>query len=152
MQTIFTVLITLQFLIIALHDWIDIPGINHGRQVQEAIGRRKLFLATLINLCFPGLAAAFAIYYVRQPAPAGVADYWVLYCAATLLSAIFMWYVPYFWGTSEKNRDLYSRMYANTHQLLPARHDNPRPNTLHLFFHALFVATLVLAVMLRFAS
>ena len=77
------------------------------------------------------------------------ADYWIVYCAVTVLSAICMWYVPYFFGASAKLRDEYSRMYAGTHHLLPARGDNPRPNLLHLCFHALFVANLWLAILLR---
>jgi hypothetical protein len=77
-------------------------------------------------------------------------DYWVLYCAVTLASAIGMWYVPYFFGTSEERKREFSRMYAGTRQVLPSRGDNPRPNLLHLCFHVLFVVTFVLAAVLRF--
>jgi hypothetical protein len=59
-----------------------------------------------------------------------------------------MWYVPYLFGTSEQEKRTYSRMYAGTRQVLPARGDNPRPNLLHLCFHALFLVTLALAVLL----
>jgi hypothetical protein len=152
LEPIFAVLITLQFLAIVLHDWVDIPGWAHGSQVQTVIGRRNMLLATVINALFPGLAAAFAIYYWNRPAPVGVENYWVLYCGITLLSAIGMWYIPYFFGASEKTRDMYTRMYAGTRQVLPPRGDNPRPNLLHLYFHALFVATLVLAIVIRFHS
>jgi hypothetical protein len=41
-------------------------------------------------------------------------------------------------------------MYAGTRQVLPPRGDNPRPNLLHLCFHALFVVTFLLALVLRF--
>jgi hypothetical protein len=34
---------------------------------------------------------------------------------------------------------------------LPARGDNPRPNLLHLGFHALFLTTLTLACFVRFS-
>jgi hypothetical protein len=33
--------------------------------------------------------------------------------------------------------------------VLPARGDNPRPNVLHLWFHAIFLATLALAILMR---
>ncbi len=72
MQTIFTVLIVVQFLVVALHDLVDIPGWTHGRQVQSALGRNKVLIGTLINSLFPGLAAAFALYYWRRPLPAFV--------------------------------------------------------------------------------
>jgi len=40
-------------------------------------------------------------------------------------------------------------MYAGTRNVLPARGDNPRPNVLHLYFHALFLINLALAIALR---
>jgi hypothetical protein len=39
-QTLFTFLITLQFLAVTLHDLVDIPGWTHGNQVKAMIGRR----------------------------------------------------------------------------------------------------------------
>jgi hypothetical protein len=47
---------------------------------------------------------------------------------------------------------MYSNMYAGTIQVLPARGDNPRPNLLHLCFHALFLVTLALSAVLRFGT
>jgi hypothetical protein len=61
-----------------------------------------------------------------------------------------MWWLPYFFGASEETKRRYAAMYAGTRQLLPARGDNPRPNALHLAFHALFVLNLGLALWLRF--
>jgi len=131
---------------ILLHDLVEIPGWSHTSQIQAVLGKRKLLAATLINSTLPGVAAAFAWYYWHRPRPAYVNQYWLIYCAVTVLSAIAMWYWPYFRGASEKTKDEYRRFYAGTHQILPARGDNPRPNVLHLLFHVLFVATLLLAV------
>jgi hypothetical protein len=153
METLFTSLITLQFVAVVAHDLIDIPGWTHGSQVQSVIGQRKLWLATLINAVFPGLAVALAIYFWKQPKPGFVANYWVIYCAVTLLSAIAMWYVPYFVGTkNEQMKRDYARMYAGTLQVLPARGDNPRPNLLHVCFHVLFVVNLALALLIHRAG
>ena len=149
-QTAFSCLLLMQFIVVVSHDWIDIPGWTHGSQVQAAIGRRKLWLATLINALFPGVAVGLAIYWWGRPQPSLVADYWVAYCAITLLSAIAMWYVPYFFGTNEKQARLYAQMYEGTRQVLPVRGDNPRPNLLHLCFHVLFVVNLLLVMTLRF--
>jgi hypothetical protein len=93
-QTLFTCLITLQFLVVAAHDLLDIPGWTHGSQVRALVGQRKLWLATMINSIFPGAAAAFAFYFWNKPKPGFVTGYWVLYCAVTVASAIAMWYVP----------------------------------------------------------
>jgi hypothetical protein len=150
--TLFACLITLQFVAVASHDLVDIPGWTHGSQVRTIVGRRKLWLVTLINSIFPGVAAGFAIYFWNIPKPGFVADYWVLYCAVTLASAIAMWYVPYFLGTTEERKNEYLRIYAGTRQVLPPRGDNPRPNLLHVCFHILFAINFVLAVVLRFHS
>jgi hypothetical protein len=147
-QSLFTVLICLQFLVVALHDWLDIPGWTHGRQILSALGQNKMLIGTLINCLFPGLAAAFAVYYWRQPKPAFALDYWIIYCAVTVLGAITAWWIPYFRGTDDKTKQLYLKMYAGTCQVLPARGDNPRPNLLHLYFHALFLTNLALAAFL----
>jgi hypothetical protein len=149
-EILFTVLITLQLLAVALHDLIDIPGWTHGSQVRALIGGRKLWLVTLINSTFPGLAVGFAFYFWNRPKPTFVTDYWMIYCVVTLGSAIAMWYLPYFLGATAERRREYSAMYAGTRQVLPARGDNPRPNLLHLCFHVLFVVNLVLALVLRF--
>jgi hypothetical protein len=69
LSTLFTCLITLQFVAVASHDLVDIPGWTHGAQVQAIVGRRKLWLVTLVNAIFPGLAVAFAIYFWNGPKP-----------------------------------------------------------------------------------
>ena len=149
-EFLFTALITLQFVVVALHDLVDIPGWTHGRQVKAMIGQRKLWIGTVINSTFSGLAAAFAFYFWNRPKPEYVVDYWLIYCAVTLLSAIAMWYVPYLLGTNEQKKREYASMYAGTRQVLPARGDNPRPNLLHVCFHVLFVINFALVLSLRF--
>jgi hypothetical protein len=150
MTTLFTLLITLQFVIIASHDLIDIRGWVHGSQVQALMGRRKVWLATLANSVFPGIAVGFAIYFWRRPRPAFVPDYWIIYCAIALLSAIAMWYIPYLRGASAKQKNEYLTMYAGTRHILPPRGDNPRPNLFHIGIHILFVLNFCLALTLRF--
>ena len=135
---------------VVAHDWIDVPGWTHGTQVQSVVGRRKLWIATLINAAFPGIAVAFAFTFWNRPKPAFVKSYWILYCAVTLASAIFMWCIPYFLDATEKTKQDYLRMYAGTKQVLPPRKDNPRPNLLHLCFHVLFIVNFCLALSPRF--
>lgn len=148
-QVLFTFLITLQFVVVVLHDLVDIPGWTHGSQVKSVVGPGKFWVGTLINAIFPGLAVAYAMYFWNKPKPKFVADYWMIYCAVTLASAIAMWYIPYLFGATEEKKREYSRMYAGTRHVLPPRGDNPRPNLLHLCFHALFVINLLLALAMR---
>jgi hypothetical protein len=150
MVALFTWLIIFQFVIIVSHDLVDIPGWVHGSQVQAVIGRRKVWLATLINAVFPGIAAGFAIHFRHRPAPGFARSYWLIYCAIALLSAIGMWYIPYLRGASDKQKQEYGSMYAGTRHILPARGDNPRPNVFHMGIHALFVVNFCLACLLWF--
>lgn len=150
MTLLFTCLIVLQFAIIVFHDLIEIPGWVHGSQVQAQIGRRKVWLATLANSVFPGIAAGFAVYFWKRPTPGFVPNYWVIYCAIALISAIAMWYVPYIHGAPDKQKSEYLKMYAGTRHVLPARGDNPRPNLFHMGIHLLFVVNFCLSVALRF--
>jgi hypothetical protein len=151
-QNVFACLLTLQFLVVVLHDWLDIPGWTHGAQVQLTVGRRKLLIATVINAIFPALAVAGALFYWNRPMPLLVANYGVLYCAVTVLSAIAMWHIPYFFGAAETTRRQYEQMYAGTIHLLPPRNGNPRPNLLHLCLHALFAINVCLSFMVRLRS
>lgn len=112
MVILFTCLITLQFAIIVSHDLVDIPGWVHGSQVQALMGRRKVWLATVANSVFPGTAAGFAVYFWKRPIPGYVQNYWVIYCAVALLSAVGMWYVPYLRGAPQEQKTEYLTMYA----------------------------------------
>jgi hypothetical protein len=150
LSALFAILITLQFALVVFHDMVDIPGWHHGRQVQAVVGRRKFWIATLINAVFPGVAFVYALRFWHGPVPAYVSGYWSVYCAVTVVFAVTMWWLPYFFGAREETKRMYATMYAGTKQLLPARGDNPRPNALHLCFHALFVLNLGLALCLRF--
>jgi hypothetical protein len=147
---LFTSLILLQFVIIVSHDLIDVRGWVHGSQVQALIGRRKVWLATLANSVFPGIAVGFALYFWNRPKPGFVQDYWLIYCGVALISAVGMWYIPYLRGAPEKQKREYASMYAGTRHVLPARGDNPRPNLFHVGVHALFAVNFCLALVLRF--
>jgi hypothetical protein len=148
----FALLVTLQGVLIVTHDLVDIPGWAHGSQVRATVGRRKFWLGTLSTAVFPGVALFFALRFWRGPVPDYALTYWWIYCAVTVLSAIAMWWLPYFFGSKEETKRLYAAMYAGTIQVLPARGDNPRPNLLHLLFHALFGLNLAIALWLRFGA
>ncbi len=149
MVALFTCFIILQFAIIASHDLINIPGWVHGNQIQALMGRRKVWLATVVNSTFPGIAAGYAIYFWHRTKPGFVVNYWVIYSGIAVMSAVGMWYLPYLRGATEKQKAEYLKMYAGTRHILPLRGDNPRPNLFHLGLHAIFLATLCLALAIR---
>jgi len=145
-MTVFVILIFAQFVLVASHDLIDIPGWNHGSQVKALMGTRKVWLATLINSIFPGVAVGMALYFWHRSTPRFAPDYWLVYCAISLLSAIGMWYIPYWRGANEKTASAYRAMYEGTRYILPERGNNPRPNVFHMGLHVLFVANFCLAL------
>ena len=147
MNLLFTCLIIVQFVVVVAHDWIDIPGIVCGSQVQAVIGRRKMAWATVINALFPGFAVALALRFFHAPKPHYALWYWLVYTGITVASAFFMWWVPYLFGGSAENRGLYRKMYAGTWFVLPERQGDRGPNLLHLCFHALFLTTFILALL-----
>ncbi|HEY4358772.1 MAG TPA: hypothetical protein VGN16_23695 [Acidobacteriaceae bacterium] len=146
MMTVFVFLILAQFALVASHDLIDVPGWNHGSQVKALMGTRKVWIATAINSIFPGVAAGMAMYFWHRSPPHFAPNYWLIYCAISLLSAIGMWYIPYWRGASETTRSAYRAMYAGTRHILPARGDNPRPNVFHMGLHVLFVVNFCLSL------
>lgn len=150
LPALFAILITLQAALIVFHDLVDLPGWHHGRQVRAAVGRKKFWIGTLVNAVFPGIAFFYALRFRHGPVPGYATNYWAIYCAMTVGFAITMWWLPYFFGTKEETKRLYAEMYAGTKHVLPPRGDNPRPNALHLLFHALFLLNLGLALRLRF--
>src|SRR5580704_8061280 len=102
MQGWLSVLLIVQFVVVAAHDLIDIPGWVHGSQVRAMVGPRKLVLATLSTAIFPAVAAGFAVCFWSRPKPGYVYNYWMWYCAITVISAVAMWWIPYFFGASEE--------------------------------------------------
>lgn len=152
MLTLFTLLISLQFVIILTHDLVDIPGLVHGSQVQRILGRRKVWLATIVNSILPGIAVGFALAFWNKPVPGYASNYWIIYCAIAMASAVAMWYLPYFRGAPEQHKLEYLRMYEGTIHILPQRDNNPRPNLFHVGIHVLFAVNLCLAAMLRLTS
>jgi hypothetical protein len=145
LQKVFTILLSLQFLMNGFHDWVDIPGWTHGRQVRAAVGVNKMVIGTVVNCSLPGLAAALAIYYWHAHVPMDVRNFWLIYCVAVVAGAIAMWWIPYFRGADQKTKDLYSEMCGGTIQVLRPRGDNPRPNLFHLGLHASGATNLILA-------
>src|SRR3954470_3564095 len=114
MLALFATLIVLQAVVIVLHDLVDIPGVAHGRQVRAAIGQKKFWIGTAINAVFPGIAAVYAWQFWRGPVPDYAATYWAVYCGITVVSAIAMWWLPYFFGAKDETKRLYATMYAGT--------------------------------------
>jgi hypothetical protein len=147
MLLLFKFLLVAQCLVVIVHDMLEIPGWTHGSQVLAAVGRKKFWAAAAINSVFP-LTAVVVVIFAWGSHSFFARNYPLVYCSITVISAIAMWYVPYFFGASEETKRTYTAMYEGTRQVFPARKDHPRPNLLHVCFHLLFIATFSLSIAL----
>jgi hypothetical protein len=76
----------------------------------------------------------------------GVFYYFVLFA-----EELRVWWVPYFFGPSERWRSAYERIHSQTVKVLPARGTNPVPNLEHTILHGLTLVT-AFATLLVFCS
>jgi hypothetical protein len=148
MLLLFKLLLAAQCLLTIVHDMFDIPGWTHRSQVLATVGARKFWAATAINSVFP-LTAVIVVFSAWGSHSFFARNYPFVYCSITVISAIAMWYIPYFFGASEETKRMYATMYKGTKQVFPLRKDHPRPNLLHVFLHVLFIATFSLSIVLR---
>jgi hypothetical protein len=134
---------------VALHDWVPLGRLSNvaGLRAVDTTGRLALTTA-LSTLPFAAVLIASILFAsVEYPK-------WLLYwlwgtyiaCAYGILRA---WWIPYL-GTPDPNRaKRYSVRFAGTHSFLPVR-NGMRPDTLHVAFHSLVVATLVVLALVTF--
>ncbi|MBI3723376.1 hypothetical protein HY251_05400 [bacterium] len=143
----FVITMSVQTLYLLLHDLISLPPLNDLVGLRARTSRRARLLVTAGNTLPSAAVLLFAIPYMHQPKPVGVLTLFGLYFAL-LFSLVFQaWYRPYFFGATAEEKRAWQEEYGHTHVLLPARGDNPRPNTMHLILHVLFLANGVLAAL-----
>ncbi|HTV95076.1 MAG TPA: hypothetical protein VME42_03720 [Steroidobacteraceae bacterium] len=82
----------------------------------------------------------------RVPGLAAVVVVGHLACAYGILRA---WWIPYLGAPDPHRAQRYRIRFAGTHALLPER-NGMRPDTLHVAFHTLVVAILILLALLTF--
>jgi hypothetical protein len=134
-------------LFIGLHDWISLGTLNDVRGVHSADTRGKLLVVTFFSTLPFAIGLLGSIYYATSRFPTWLV--WLLWISygVGLYGLIRTWYVPYLLVPDPARAARYRAMFANTHAFLPVR-NGIVPNTLHVIFHAVFVATIVLLVYL----
>ena len=134
---------------LALHDWVPLGRLNNIAGLRAVDSTNRLALATALStLPFAAVLVASTLFAsVRYPN-------WLLWwlwgtylaCAYGILQA---WWIPYL-GTIDPDRARRYRIrFAGTHGFLPVR-NGFRPDTLHVAFHSLVVATLVILAFVTF--
>lgn len=150
MEYLFVVLLTLQCIILLLHDTMNFYPLNDIRALRRKMPTRARIGMVIGNALPAGIALLLESRWFGHPKPLATGLYFVLYYAVTLAMMYMSWYHLYLFGASEERKRAYREEYGNTLQILPPRGDNPRPNALHVFLHLLFIVNTFLAVMIGF--
>jgi hypothetical protein len=140
---------SLVVLFIALHDWVPLGRLSNLEGVRTADSTTRLvFVTALSTLPFAvGLAASF--HYARTHIPDWVTWWlWITY-GFGIYGMLRAWYWPYLFGGDPARIERYQKRFAHTHAFLPTMH-GIRPDTLHVCFHAVLLATVILLGVLTF--
>src|SRR5438309_3155916 len=132
MLSLVSVFIMLQIIllfIIALHDWIHLPPLTDIRTLEKLHSKKDRLIASTIYTFIVLIPLLITWYYRAR------FELWVLITIIVIygvlsLGTIASWWVPYFFGSSEKHKAGFVE-YQNTHRFLPSRGDNVVPNTFH---------------------
>jgi len=135
MMLFFTFLQIILLFFMLFHDWIPIPPFNDVVALKEVNGNAYRLFGSFINgvtVLVPLLITL--TYYHQSHLPLSAAINIVAFYFFLTIGTILSWWVPYFFGSSQKHKNAF-RKFRNTHYFLPARADNVIPNTLHVILH-----------------
>jgi len=136
-------------LFIALHDWIPLGSLNNLTGVHSADARNKLIVVTILSTLPFAIGFVGSAYYASTRFPGWLVWFlWITY-GASLYGLLRAWYAPYLLVPDPARAARYRGMFANTHTFLPM-HNGIAPNTLHVIFHTVLLATAVLLVCLTY--
>jgi hypothetical protein len=128
---------------IALHDWVPLGRLNDLAAVRAHETPTRLAIVTALStLPFAvGLAGSIASLGSRFP------DWltmwlWISY-GVGLYGMLRTWWGPYLLFEEPARAAKYAVLHGRTHAFLPMHH-GMRPNTLHVVFHGVVAAILVL--------
>jgi hypothetical protein len=145
-KPLFYAFIACQFyvvLFIAIHDWIPLGKLSNLEAVRAADSKSRLLLVTAVSALPYAVGLAGTIYYAGSRSPD-----WLLYVlwisyAAGVYGMLRAWWIPYLLVADPVRVARYQARFAHTHAFLPVR-NGIRPDTLHVSFHVVLVATVVL--------
>jgi hypothetical protein len=134
-------------LFIALHDWIPLGRLNNLAGIRAADGRSRLLRVTAFSVLPFAVGLAGSFYYAASRFPGWL--WWLLWITygAAVYGMLRAWWIPYLWVADAARAERYQVRFAHTHAFLPVR-NGIRPDTLHVAFHAVLVATVALLVVL----
>lgn len=136
---------------IALHDWLPLGNLNNLAGIRAVDTRTQLMRTTAVSTLPFAVGLAGSAYYSTGYFPMWLL--WVLWITygAALYGILRAWYLPYLIYNDPERAARYRERFAETHAFLPER-NGIRPDTLHVTFHAVLVALVVLLFLLTFSG
>jgi hypothetical protein len=141
----FSILFILQliiFLFLILHDLVPLGRFNDVRAVKEYKGIHKTIRDALINGIPYGFLVLVFIYVGHGTYPLWAKIYTLLVYSLYTLGILLSWYIPYFFGASEKRKIAYQKQFHNTITFLPWR-NGITVNALHVIYHCLHIIAFI---------
>jgi hypothetical protein len=135
MLTFFICLQVVLLCFMLFHDWIPVSPLNNIPALKLVDSDARRLLGSGINglvVFIPLLITLF--YYPQSNLPFSACINIFLFYLFITIGTVLSWWVPYFFGSSQKHKDQFSK-FKDTHHFLPARGDNVIPNTLHVILH-----------------
>jgi hypothetical protein len=138
-------------LFIAVHDWIPLGKLNNLAGIRAVDSQLKRLWTTAVSALPFALGLAGSIYYAGGRLPD-----WLLYVlwisyVAGVYGMLRAWWVPYLFVADPVRVARYEVRFAHTHAFLPVR-NGIRPDTLHVTFHVVLLATVFLLGIVSFGS
>lgn len=135
MMQLFIILQIILLIFMLFHDWIAIPPLNDIKTLKITDKNFYRLLGSIINGAVVLIPLILTIKYERQNIfPSSIAFNIFIFYLLLSIGTILSWWIPYFFGSSQKHKERFSK-FKNTHHFLPARKDHVIPNTLHVILH-----------------
>lgn len=122
-----------------LHDWVPVPPFNNIPELKATTTNFYRLLGSIANGAVVLIPLLITLkYYSQRQIPLSASITIFIFYLALTIGTILSWWVPYFFGNSEKHKQQFTK-FKNTHHFLPPRGDNVVPNTLHVVLHLQFI-------------
>ena len=134
MMLFFIFLQTILLIFMLFHDWIPVPPLNDVGTLKKVDGHFYRLLGSFINGATVLIPLSITLYYHQSSMPLSASVTIFSFYFFLTIGTILSWWVPYFFGSSQKHQEQFGK-FKNTHHFLPARGSHVRPNTLHVILH-----------------
>ena len=138
-------------LFIALHDWLPLGRLSNPAAIHATDSTRRLLFVTVLSTLPFAIGLVASAYYAATGFPMWLMYWlWISYISG-IYGMLRAWWVPYLLVKDPVRAARYQERFANTHAFLPTP-NGIRPDTLHVSFHVVFLAALILLCVLTFST